>query len=51
VHGCAFATRTQAYDVIGEYIENFCNVCRLHSTNGYLSPNDFEQQRGLARAA
>lgn len=51
VHGCAFATRTEAYDVISDYIENFYNAERLHSTIGYVSPNDFELHWGLAQAA
>ena len=32
-----------AYRVIFEYIEGFYNPIRLHSSLGYLSPNDFEK--------
>ena len=30
------------YDIV-DYIEMFYNSQRLHSFNGYISPNDFEQ--------
>ena len=32
-----------AYRVIFEYIEGFYNTTRLHSSLGYLSPDDFEK--------
>jgi putative transposase len=38
-----FATRAHARTAIFEYIEVFYNRQRLHSSLGYLSPNDFEQ--------
>lgn len=38
-----FATRTQARTTIFEYIEGFYNRQRLHSSLGYLSPEQFEQ--------
>jgi putative transposase len=41
-----FATRAVARTTIFEYIEVWYNRQRLHSTLGYLSPNDFEQQHG-----
>jgi len=41
-----FATHAQARTTIFEYIEVWYNRQRLHSTLGYLSPNDFEQQHG-----
>ena len=44
VHGCAFQTRTEAYDVIADYIENFYNAWRRHSNNGNVSPNQHERQ-------
>ena len=31
-----------------DYIERFYNTTRRHSTIGYLSPVEFEQQAGLA---
>jgi len=39
-----FETRSQAYQAVFEYIEVFYNRQRLHSTNGYLSPVDFENK-------
>jgi putative transposase len=39
-----FATRAQAHTVIFEYLEVWYNRQRLHSTLGYCSPVDFEQQ-------
>ncbi len=38
-----FATRAQARTAIFEYIEVFYNRQRLHSSLGYLSPDEFEQ--------
>jgi transposase InsO family protein len=31
-----------------DYIERFYNTIRRHSTNGYLSPVEFERKVGLA---
>ena len=42
VHGCAFETRTEAYDAISDFIENFYNAKRLHSAVGNVSPINFE---------
>ena len=42
VHRVVFATRTEAYDQIAEYID-FYNSRRLHSTNGYVAPIDRER--------
>lgn len=39
-----FKSRKQARLAIFEYIEGFYNRQRLHSTLGYLSPEQFEQQ-------
>jgi len=41
-----FATHTIARSTIFEYIEVWYNRQRLHSTLGYLSPAEFEQQSG-----
>lgn len=41
-----FATQAQAHTTIFESIEVWYNRQRLHSTLGYLSPVDFEQQHG-----
>ena len=38
-----FKTRTEARTVIFAYLEGFYNRQRLHSTLGYLSPEQFEQ--------
>lgn len=47
IHGERFATRAQAKAQVFEYIEVDYNRTRLHSTLGYLSPEQFE----LAHAA
>ena len=43
-HHTPFETREQARREIFDYIEVFYNRVRLHSTLGYLSPYEFEQQ-------
>jgi putative transposase len=45
VHGERFATRAQAKKQLFEYIEVYYNRQRLHSTLGYLSPEQFELSR------
>ena len=42
VHHQRYQTRSQARTDIFRYIEGFYNTVRLHSSLGYLSPNDFE---------
>ncbi len=42
IHGERFATRKQAKAHVFEYIEVDYNRTRLHSTLGYLSPEQFE---------
>jgi putative transposase len=42
VHHQKYQTRYQARTDIFAYIEGFYNTVRLHSTLGYLSPNEFE---------
>jgi hypothetical protein len=39
-----YATREAARKSIFDYIEVFYNRQRLHSSNGYLSPVEFEMQ-------
>ena len=51
VHGCAFFTRTEAYDSVSDYIENYYNSKRRHSANGFVSPVDFELMGGQTIAA
>ena len=46
-HHMKFETRSQANQAIFEYIEVFYNRQRLHSSNNYLSPVDFENQLSL----
>lgn len=42
VHQEDFKTRSEAKHVIFEYIEVFYNRVRLHSSNDYMSPVDYE---------
>ncbi|KAF2369266.1 transposase, partial [Acinetobacter baylyi] len=44
VHGSVFATRKEANAVLFDYIEIYYNRIRRHSTNGWLSPEAFEQK-------
>ncbi len=44
-------TRTQGTLIIGDYIDNFYNVQRRHSTIGYRSPVEFELMVGSRRNA
>ena len=41
-------TRDAARADVFDYIEKFYNTIRRHSTNGYLSPVEFERKVGLA---
>jgi transposase InsO family protein len=50
-HHIKFETRSQANQAIFEYIEVFYNRQRLHSSNNYLSPVDFENQLLLNEAS
>lgn len=43
-----FRTRAEARSAIVSYIELFYNSRRLHSSLGYMSPNDFEKQATAA---
>ena len=43
-----YLTRDQARADVFDYIERFYNPRRRHSTLGYISPIDFEQQAALA---
>ena len=45
IHGERFATRAEAKEQVFDYIEVYYNRYRLHSTIGYLSPEDFEAQK------
>jgi transposase InsO family protein len=51
VHGCAFETRSEAYDAISDYIENYYNPKRRHSAAENLSPINFELAHSAQVAA
>lgn len=44
IHHEKFISRKQASEKIFEYIEIFYNRQRLHSSNGYMSPSEFEEK-------
>jgi putative transposase len=46
--GKTYRTRDEARADVFDYIERFYNAKRRHSTIGYLSPMQFEQQAGFA---
>lgn len=43
-----YATRQEALDDITDYIENFYNVRRIHSSLDYCSPNEYQTQCRIA---
>jgi len=47
---CSYRIREEAKTSIFEYIETFYNRKRLHSTLGYMSPEDFEKKQGKKHA-
>jgi putative transposase len=51
VHRRVFATHTEAYDAVRDYIDGFYNGVRRHSTIGYHSPVEFENLHRVAQAA
>jgi transposase InsO family protein len=44
IHAEKFKGLGDAYTEVFEYIELFYNTIRRHSSNGYLSPKQYEQQ-------
>ena len=51
VHRQTYATREEARRSLFEYIEVFYNRQRLHSTLGYLSPVQYEENRKLPQVS
>lgn len=43
IHGSVFVSRQQAKTALFEYIEVYYNCIRIHSANGWLSPDAFEK--------
>ena len=43
IHRQPWPTRRGAKDAVAEYLEGFYNPYRLHSSLGYVSPNDYER--------
>ena len=46
-----YSSQTAAHVAIADYINNFYNPQRRHSTLGYLSPNEFELRAHVAKLA
>ncbi|WP_392564200.1 IS3 family transposase [Orbus wheelerorum] len=44
IHGCDYKTREDANKALFEYIEIYYNRVRRHSTNGWISPQQYENQ-------
>ncbi len=44
IHRHPWPTRRAATDAVADYIDSFYTPYRLHSSLGYLSPNEFERQ-------
>ena len=53
IHRQPWPTRRATKDAVADYIEGFYNPYRLHSSLGYVSPNEFERKyfRKAQRAA
>jgi len=47
IHHVKFDNQEEAKQAIFEYIEVFYNRSRLHSANGYMSPQDYETAAGF----
>ncbi|ABC29957.1 Transposase and inactivated derivatives [Hahella chejuensis KCTC 2396] len=45
IHGERYATRQEMREAVFEYIEVEYNRTRLHSANGYLSPESYEASK------
>lgn len=44
IHDCYYKTRKQASKALFEYIEIYYNRIRRHSANGWVSPQQYQQQ-------
>ena len=44
IHRQPWPTRRVTKDAVADYIEGFYNPYRLHSSHGYVSPNEFERR-------
>ena len=51
VHRTSFATQTEAYDALADYIDNFYNPIRRHSSIGNRSPVEHESSSAAQLAA
>ncbi len=51
IHRNIWPTKAQAQSAIADYIECFYNPHRMHSTLGYLAPNEFEREHAAKLAA
>ena len=51
LHRQSWPTAREAQDAVARYIEGWYNARRLHSSLGYLSPNEFEQRYDLNQAS
>jgi putative transposase len=51
IHGRKFKTRVEAKRAVINYIETWYNSRRLHSTLGYMSPNEFEREHHNCQVA
>jgi transposase InsO family protein len=51
IHRYRWLDRSDASHAIVEYIEMFYNAHRIHSSNGYLSPNAFEARHSNPQPA
>jgi len=47
VYHIKFNNQEEAKQIIFEYIEVFYNRSRMHSTNNYMSPEDYEKAAGF----
>jgi putative transposase len=50
INATAYRDFEQLHQALGEFIDQYYNRCRLHSTLGYQSPEGFENQAALTRS-